>query len=415
MKVQLPYGKGRVTLDVPDGNLMTIVRPNELRPGADAATTIRQALETPLDSERLKAIVEDGDKVVLVVDDYTRACPTARLLPLVLDELGVGKRHITILFANGTHRPVMASEASNILGPSSDLPWVNSVEMDYEYVGTTTRHTEVRLCKKFIDADVRVLLGDVELHYYAGYGGGRKSILPGISSHEAVQNNHKLMFDPNARLGNLQGNPVHLDMVEAYELSNTSFILNVVQNSNHELVGAFAGSHDAFYEGVKLVDSMYKIASDEASDIVIAAANGYPKDINLYQALKAVSSVLDVVKKDGVLILLAECSEGHGNDNFHADMQRYEDSDAVKHDLLEEFVLGRHKVYYMLDALEKVNIILVSAMARVEVENVFRLRYAKDIASALEMAFELAGGDSSVLLSPNASTTMSCLKSCSRH
>lgn len=399
MRIQLPYGKTLAPVDVPDRNLLDIIRPNILEPKKDCSEIIKDALENPINSKKLRDI--KGKKFVIVVDDSTRPCPTKKLLPFVLNEI---KGDVTVIFACGTHEIV--ENPKEILGVDIKNMSSQAESSDFRWVGKTSRGTNVELNETFLDADVKVLVGDVELHYFAGYGGGRKSILPGVSSYETIQSNHKLMFDHNAKLGNLKDNPVHLDMMEAYNMADVDFVLNAVQNPEHQIVDAFAGSHDAFFEGVKLVDKMCKIKVKEKADIVVAAADGSPHDIDLYQSMKAMQTVKEVIKDTGVLILVAECKNGHGSERFYNDMEKYKTGSEVRKDLMKNFVMGRHKTYYMLNALEKYHVVLVSSMQKKVVENVFRMKYAKNVDEALKNAFEIAGRDAGILVSPNATTTM---------
>lgn len=399
MRIQLPYGKTLAPVDVPDRNLLDIIRPNILEPKKDYREIIKDALENPINSKKLRDI--KGKKFVIVVDDSTRPCPTKKLLPFVLNEI---KGDVTVIFACGTHEIV--ENPKEILGVDIKNMSSQAESSDFRWVGKTSRGTNVELNETFLDADVKVLVGDVELHYFAGYGGGRKSILPGVSSYETIQSNHKLMFDHNAKLGNLKDNPVHLDMMEAYNMADVDFVLNAVQNPEHQIVDAFAGSHDAFFEGVKLVDKMCKIKVKEKADIVVAAADGSPHDIDLYQSMKAMQTVKEVIKDTGVLILVAECKNGHGSERFYNDMEKYKTGSEVRKDLMKNFVMGRHKTYYMLNALEKYHVVLVSSMQKKVVENVFRMKYAKNVDEALKNAFEIAGRDAGILVSPNATTTM---------
>ena len=186
---------------------------------------------------------------------------------------------------------------------------------DLVNLGTTKTHgNKVQVNRIFAEADVRVLLGDVGFHYYAGYGGGRKSVLPAVGGEETIKHNHSMLLHANARTGNLDDNPVHQDMTEAARLAKVDFILNVVQNKKGEIVKAFAGDlEQVFGEAVKLVNEMYRIPVDRRADIVVVSAGGYPADMNLYQAYKALDNALDAVKRGGVIILVAECPEGHGN------------------------------------------------------------------------------------------------------
>jgi nickel-dependent lactate racemase len=267
------------------------------------------------------------------------------------------------------------------------------------------------LNRVFAEADVRILTGDICFHYYAGYGGGRKSVMPGVSGEETIKQNHALLLDANARTGVLEGNPVHEDMVEAARMAKVDFILNVVTNSRGELVKAFAGElEQAFMEGVKLVDEMYRVEVDRRADIVMVSSGGNPADVNLFQAYKGIDNVLEVVKRGGVIVLVAECPEGHGNQVFYDWMVKYGDLKAVEREIKRNFVLGGHKAYYLLKALQNHQIILVSSMPDYYATNIFRLKTARAVNDALNEAFNIAGKNARVWTVPYGNFTLPNVK-----
>ena len=174
-------------------------------------------------------------------------------------------------------------------------------------------------------------------------------MLPAVSGAETIQHNHAMMLHTNARTGVLEDNPVHQDMTEAARLAKVDFIVNIVENSKGQIVKAFAGDlEQAFMEAVKLVDEMYRIKVDRRADIVVVSAGGYPSDVNLYQAYKALDNALDVVKRGGVIILVAECPEGHGNQVFYDWMTRLADLKSTEREIKRNFAMGGHKAYYLL-------------------------------------------------------------------
>ncbi|MGQ9726688.1 MAG: nickel-dependent lactate racemase, partial [Candidatus Bathycorpusculaceae bacterium] len=310
--------------------------------------------------------------------------------------------NITIIFGCGGHRAVTHEEAVSLLGEAV-LNRVKTMSHDSKaqdlvYVGTTQKYgTKVYLNRIFADADVKILTGDICFHYYAGYGGGRKSVLPAVSGEETIKHNHVMLLHPNAKTGVLDGNPVHEDMVEAAKLAKVDFILNVVLNSKREIVRAFAGDLEkAFYEGVKVVDEMYRIPVERRADIVVVSPGGHPADVNLFQAYKGIDSALEVVKHGGVIVCVAECPEGHGNQVFYDWMVKFKDLKAVEREIKNNFVLGGHKAYYLMKALQKVQIILVSAMPDYYVTNIFRLKAARAVNDALNEAFNIVGKNARV-------------------
>jgi nickel-dependent lactate racemase len=413
--VWLPYGKTDICVRVPTRNFLGSIEPKEKLCVPDAKAEVERALREPIGSRKLSEIVKPEHRVAIVVDDATRpATSDMMVLPLLteLNAAGVKDENVTVIFACGTHRAVKQEEAVMLLGEEV-LNRVKTVSHDCKaqdlvYVGSTQKHgTKVYLNRVFAEADVKILTGDVCLHYYAGYGGGRKSVLPGVSGEETIKHNHAMLLDANARTGMLDGNPVHEDMVEAARLAKVDFVLNVVANSRGELVRAFAGDLDqAFMEGVRLVDEMYRATVDRRADIVVVSAGGYPADVNLYQAHKGVDNALEVVKRGGVIVLVAECSEGHGNQVFYDWMVKYGELKAVEREIKRNFVLGGHKAYYLLDALQNHQIILVSSMPDYYASNIFKLKTARAVNDALNEAFNMAGKNARVWTMPYGNFTL---------
>lgn len=413
--VWLKYGKNEVCARIPTRNYLGTIEPKE-KPGVpDPTQEILRALREPIGSKPLNEVVKLGHKVTIVVDDFTRPAPSNLMIPPLLDELnrlGAKDENITIVFGCGTHRQVKPEEAVNLLGEAV-VRRVKTVSNDCKdkehiYMGTT-KHlgTKVSVQKDFAEADVRILTGDIELHYYAGYGGGRKSVLPAVSSAETIQHNHAHLLDPNSKTGVLEGNLVHEDMTESARLAKVDFILNVVTNSKNEIVRAYAGDlEQAFCEGVKLVEEMYKVPIDRRADIVVVSPGGHPMDIDLYQAYKGVDSALEAVKRGGVIVWIAECPEGHGNEVFYNWMQKFKEIRDMEKEIKHHFVMGGHKSYYLLKALQKVKIILVSTMPDYYAVNVFKLKTARAVNDAMQEAFSIAGSDAKVWVMPHGNLTL---------
>lgn len=416
--VWLPYGKTEVCARIPTGNYLGAIEPKE-KPGVvDARAEVERALKEPLGTKRLNEIAKPGNTVAIVVDDSTRATPSYLIVPPILDELaeiGVKEEDITLIFACGTHRAVKPEEMRKLLGEET-LERVRAISHDCMsednvYLGKTSFGTKVYVNKVFAEADVKILTGDVGLHYYAGYGGGRKSILPGVSGAKTIQHNHAMLLDAKAKTGILEGNPVHEDMVEAAKLAKVDFILNIVVNSKQELVRAFAGDlEQAFFEGVRLVDEMYKVPIERRADIVVVSPGGQPLDINLYQAYKAVDGALEAVKRGGVIVLVAECSEGHGDEVFYEWMTKFKSLSDMERQIKRHFRLGGHKAYYLTDALRRAKIFLVSVMPDYYAVNVFKLKTAKTVNDAMIGALDIVGNKAKVWAIPYGNLTLPIMK-----
>jgi lactate racemase len=417
--VWLPYGKTDVCVRVPARNLLGTIEPKDQQGASDPKVEIERALKEPIGTKRLCEITKPESKVAIVVDDATRDAPSEVMLLPVLAELngvGVKDENITVIFGCGTHRAVKPEEATELLG-AEVLKRVKTIshccsDTNLVYIGTTKTHgNKILVNRVFAEADVKVLLGDVNFHYYAGYGGGRKSVLPAVCGAETIQHNHALLLSASARTGNLEGNPVHVDMTEAARLAKVDFIVNIVENKKGEIVKAFAGDLEAaFMEGVKLVDEMYRVTIDRRADIIVVSAGGHPADMDLYQAYKGLDNALDAVKRGGVIILVAECTDGHGHQVFYDWMTRLGDIKNVEREIKRNFVMGGHKAYYLLKALQNHQIILVSSMPDFYATSIFKLKTARAVNDALNEALKLAGSASRVWAMPQGSHTLPIFK-----
>ena len=410
--VWLPYGKTDVCIRIPARNLLGSITPKDLPGAEDARAEVERALSTPIGSKKLGEIAKPDDKVAIVVDDASRHAPTDMMILPVIAELnlaGVNDENVTVIFGCGTHRATTDEEAKRILGEEA-YQRLKTISHDCKatdlvYVGNTKTHgNKVYLNPVFAGANVKILLGDVGFHYYAGYGGGRKSVLPAVAGLETIQHNHAMLLSASARTGILQGNPVHEDMTEAARLAKVDFIVNTISNDKGEIVKAFAGDlEEAFREAVKAVDEMYRVTVDRRGDIVVVSPGGHPADINLFQAYKAVDNCLEIVKRGGVIILVAECEEGYGNQVFYDWMAKLGELKAVEREVKRNFVLGGHKAYYLLKTLQNHQMILVSSMPEYYATSIFKLKTARAVNDALTEAFKLAGSGARVWTMPYGS------------
>jgi len=411
----LPYGKSDVCVRIPTRNYLGSLEPKEKAGVSDPHAEILRALQEPLSSKRLCEIAKPESNVAIVIDDDTRPAPSHLMIPPILDELklaGTRDENITIIVACGTHRPVTHEKIIGLLGEAI----VNRIRVinhdckapDLVKVGTTNKHgNEIFLNRTFEQADVKILTGDICLHYYAGYGGGRKSILPGIAGEDTVKHNHAMLLDPHSKTGNLTENPIHEDMMEAAKLVRVDFCLNVVMNSKHQIVKAFAGDAErVFSQGIKLVDEMCKVQVDRRADIVVVSPGGHPADVNLYQAYKAVDNALEIVKRGGIIVLVAELPEGHGHQTFYDWMVKFQELKNVEREIKRNFTMGGAKAYLYLKAMQKATIILVSSMPDYYATSVFKLKTARAVNDALNQAFAISEKNAKVWTMPFGSCTL---------
>lgn len=413
--VWLPYGKTEVCARIPTRNYLGNIEPKEIKGLKDPRAEIERALTEPIGTPRLRELAKPDCKVVVVVNDQTRSTPTHLIMPPLLDELnkaGVKDSDVRIIIGCGGHRSASAEEMKTLLGVEIvDRIRISSHDYrakDLVYLGKTKKHsTKVYVNKVFTEADLRILTGDIELHYYAGYTGGRKSVLPAVSGEETIQHNHSMILHSKACAGVLHENPIHEDMVEAARLAKADFIVNIVTNSRGELVKAYAGDlEQAFNEGIKLVEEMYKVPIERRADIVVLSSGGHPHDIDLYQAYKGLDNALEAVKRGGVIIWLAECPEGHGNEIFYEWMTKYKELKQIQTRIKRHFKLGGHKAYYLLKTLQRVRVILVSMMPDYYAASAFQLRTARAMNDAMRDAFDLAGKNRKVWVIPYGNITL---------
>ncbi|OEU48396.1 MAG: hypothetical protein BA871_13830 [Desulfuromonadales bacterium C00003096] len=214
-----------------------------------------------------------------------------------------------------------------------------------------------------MDADIKILTGDITLHYYAGFGGGRKSILPGISSRESIKRNHALVVDERAKIANIDDNPVHLDMCEGASFASPDFVLNTVGDASGNLVEAYAGEMNAvFLKGVEAAKDLFLRKTNDFFNVLLVSAGGFPKDRNLYQATKAIENCYRVIVPGGKLIFVAECREGIGDPYFEEWMNKYASYEEAEAAIKKNFVLGGHKAFYIRKAMKSLELSIVSEL-----------------------------------------------------
>ena len=380
MKIELPYGKSKLTLEVPESMFSEILLPKKKEGVKNPISEVEKSIRNPVPTEfsPLDELIDGSGKTSIVVNDITRSTPTHLMLPpilRVLKECGVQRDDIRIIIATGTHRPVTREEMNKILGDIAGKYKVLNHNCDDElvYLGETSFNTPVYLNETFMESEYKILTGEVELHYFAGYSGGRKSVLPGVSGRETITRNHSMLLDPRSDIGVLDGNPVHEDMTEAAEMAEITFTVNIVKNEKKEIVSVFSGDFkEVLRRGAKVVDQMYKVKAKEKVDTVLVSAGGFPRDINVYQAQKAVFNAEKMVKRGGTIILFAQCKEGVGNKVFEEWMRECNDLKDAEERVKEKFVIGGHKAYYWFRTVENYRLIMVTDLPKEIVEDMFR-------------------------------------------
>lgn len=411
MKLEFGMGNGIETVEVPEENLMGILGANPVPEGARGKAAVLEALAAPIGTPRLRDIVKAGERVAIVTSDITRPMPTWEVLPEILDELeagGVKREDITVVFALGSHRCHTPEEMKHLVGESV-YGTIRCVDLNVEdcvHVGVTSRGTPVDIDRRVVEADRRICLGNIEYHYFAGYSGGAKAIMPGVSTRAAIQANHCRMVEDAACAGRIQGNPVREDIEEAVSMVGVDFILNVVLDTHKKILKAVAGDVTlAHRAGCEFLDRLYQKPLDSLADIVIASQGGAPKDLNLYQTQKALDNAGHAVKNGGVIILVGSCREGMGEKTFEEWMTKAQDPETLIRWIRQEFRLGGHKAAAIAMVLQRADIYLVSELPPEFVESIF-MKPFPSVEAAYRAAVEKCGADAKVLAMPFAGSTL---------
>jgi nickel-dependent lactate racemase len=411
MHIKLGYGKGFAELNIEDENLLGVIKPNAADTKISVDEEIKSALENPIGTKRLKDIVSPGERIAIITSDITRPMPSKVVMPFILEELyraGIQAEDIKIVFALGSHRKHTEEEKKVLVGEKvySQIECIDSDVNDCINMGRTSSGTPMDIFRVVAEADRRICLGNIEYHYFAGYSGGIKAIMPGVSTRQAIQANHSKMVMEWARTGELDRNPVRQDMEETASYVSVDFILNVVLDENKNIVKAVAGHHmKAHREGCRFLDSMYRVRVDKPADIVVVSAGGYPKDINLYQAQKALDNARHAVREGGIIILLAGCKEGLGEKVFEQWIRSAKSPDDLIERIQTDFQLGGHKAAAIAMVLKHCDVYLVSEMDDDEVRKLFMQPYS-DIQSAYGDALHRLGPESKVFVIPWGGSTL---------
>lgn len=336
MELRLAYGKEGLPVRVPDSNIAGVVHMKSAEPLRDPNAAIRQALKQPIQSPPLEEIAKGRESAVIVISDITRPVPNKIILPAMLETLesaGIARDKITILIATGIHRPNLDDELVELVG--EEVARNYRVENHYsedpdanQYVGEIDEGIPVYIDKHYLNADLKILTGLVELHLMAGFSGGRKAILPGIVSLETMKHMHgyRMIQKDEVCNGRLAGNPFHEGAVQVARKVGVDFILNVTLDEQRKVTDVFAGELEAAHEqACALVEDCAVVEIEEEADIVLTCGGGYPLDKTLYQSIKGLVGALEAVKVGGTVILAAQNEEGGGSKDFVDLLRRLKD------------------------------------------------------------------------------------------
>jgi nickel-dependent lactate racemase len=415
--MNLAFGDISVRLNLPEGRLRTVISPTLPTTSTSASQLIAVALDQCAPHFGQFRI---GERVVIVTSDITRYTGSEQYLPLLVDELnrrGIQDRDITILIALGIHRKQTEAEHRRIVGPLYDRLSVVDHDCDNPgklvTVGRTSNGIDVTVNRLVVEADRLILTGTIGFHYFAGFSGGRKALLPGVAGRKSCLASHFAVLHPEPGMGRhpqattgiLDGNPVHEALCEACSMVGPDLIFNTILSPDKMIVAVFAGQWDeAHRAGCRFYAEHFSYPLREQADLVIASCGGFPKDINLIQSHKAMEYASRALKEGGVMILLAQCCDGYGNPTFfnwfrHKELPEFETA------LRAHYEINGQTAYALLDKAKRFRIILVSDLPPAEVR-AMSLFPAATLDEALVTAEQMLPTEYSAYVIPEAGTVL---------
>ncbi|WP_287582359.1 nickel-dependent lactate racemase [Candidatus Borrarchaeum sp.] len=413
MKINLPYGKEKLTLDLPDTAKIDVLETAGIRQPL-SEQEVDSILENPVGQQKLEELVDKGDQIVIIACDKARPTPNELLIDFVISRLSqvpIPDKNISIVFALGTHPQMNEKEMRALIGKYYNRFQIYQHEVDTNttILGKTKRGTEVNINNRVLEADIKIGLADVAPHPWAGYGGGTKVILPGVSNRRSINHNHQMMTLPNVKfLGVTKGNPIREDMNEAAKIASMDYIVNAILGKKLETLGLVAGDPiKAFDAGVEIAKTVYERPIPEEYDVVIATS--FPMDLNFYQGSKGFDNARVAVRPRGKIILFTPSYEGVGREDFayystlgEAELKEILLSGTAR-DLIEVLVayddINRTR--------EKADIHIVSKGLKRETVESWRMAYHDSPKEAIRKVIE--PGDS-VLVLPEGAFTLPVLK-----
>ncbi len=407
----LPYGRTEASVNVPSENLLGIIDAEKMQASEQPSEEILRALNNPLGA-KLDETAKAGAKAAIVVED--ELFPSSIALPPLIDRLnslGITDSDITLILGRDFQASAETDAKTLPIGEELvkrvKVVAANAAADEFTHIGDTSRSTKIYVRKELAEADLRILAGRMGFHPFAGYMGGRSGILPAACGGETLQRSYALILDSKAKAGNLEENPFHLEMEEAARMAKANFIVDAALDAEGRVVRAFAGDVDqAFMEGQRFLDERFKVSAESAADIVVLGSGGLPWDATLYRACQGLAAALNVIKEDGVIVWVAECSKGSGSSVFYDWMANFKTVDEVAVEVKKRFMLGGDAAYLLLRAMKKTRIILVSAIPDYYATGTFKLKTARTVNAALKSAFKMVGERGKVLVLPHGNIVL---------
>ncbi len=412
--VRVAYGRDGMNVDIPDENLIGVYE-SALPPAvSDGTAEVIRAMNEPIGSPDLSELAKNKNSAVIIASDHTRPVPSRNIIPEMLRRLRSGNPDIkiTILIATGCHRETTAAELEAKFGKeivANEKIIIHDCTDENMLVdmGVLPSGGRLRINREAVETDLLISEGFIEPHFFAGFSGGRKSILPGIAARETVMANHCAEFiaSPFARTGILENNPIHQDMLFAMKQAKLAYIVNVVINSDKKIIRAFAGDPESAHaSGCEFLNSFCRIKVPEA-DIVITSNGGYPLDQNVYQSVKGMTAGEAVCKEGGVIIMAASCSDGHGGEMFFQTLKNMRSPQQLLDKILtiprKETPADQWQYQILLRILCRCKVILVSRDCDRKLLETMQFTVASSLNEALAMAYEQIGHSARVAVIPD--------------
>ncbi|CEN24022.1 uronate isomerase [[Clostridium] sordellii] len=416
MEIKLPYSKSGMYVNIPDKNMIKVLqsKAHDFKTTLSESEIVKKALENPIESETLEELVKDKKDVVIITSDHTRPVPSRITLPIILNKIRNSNPDIDIkiIISTGCHRPSTREElvykmGEEIVDKENIIMHFANDEESMVKVGKLPSGGDLIVNKAIMETDLLIAEGFIEPHFFAGFSGGRKSVLPGVASVKTIMYNHCSEFidSPYARTGNLKNNPIHEDMLQAAKSVNLAFILNVAIDKDKKVIGAFAGNLEKAHEaGCEFVTKLSKVDSVDA-DIVVSTNGGYPLDQNIYQTVKGMTAAEATCKENGVIIMVSACNDGHGGQSFYDSVASAssptEILEKVRKIPKSETILDQWEFQILARILEKFTVIMVTDLCDPQMIKNMHMKHASSFEEALQMAFDIKGKDAKVAVIPD--------------
>ncbi len=415
--VRIPYAKGVIEKDFSPYNITAVLesKAHHYKPTLSQEEIVEKALDNPIASRSLEEQVKGKNNMVIITSDHTRPVPSSITLPILLRRIRAvnPKIDIKILIATGYHRATTKEEMLDKFGKEivENETLINHVSKDdtsLGYVGVLPSGGDLWLNKIALETELLIAEGFIEPHFFAGFSGGRKSVLPGVAGAKTVLANHcsEFIASDYARTGIIERNPIHKDMVFAAEKAGLRFILNVVIDSDKNIIEAFAGhSEKAHEKGCKFVLEQSKIEETPVSDIVITSNGGYPLDQNIYQAVKGMTAAEPCCSPEGIIIMVAACNDGHGGEDFYRSMAEAASPREVLDNVMKiprgETKPDQWEYQILARILDRFKVILVTDQCDPKMISDMHMEHAYTLDEALERALEEKGRDAEITVIPD--------------